>query len=225
MDKRTHVRPASTGTMPSRNPTLRRNSLPRPLTVRNRSGAERPGLCHQYVDRPPSEIRSDRRVFARCFNEGSLRRVVRSVPPPGSGPCRIGAAQADAACVDSDMQNRPLWMDGWMDGEPPQPRTATIRRVRNLVNVTAGRLAQPNRAVTWCMSASGQAITNGHSGLFSLAASAGLPLLTANCGGGLVKTVKPGISRMQSPIPPAARCQCSTVASTRPAEMALSSCW
>jgi hypothetical protein len=58
-------------------------------------------------------------VFARCFNEGSLRRVVRNVPPPGSDPCRIGAVQADAACVDSDMQKRPLWLAGWSDGELP----------------------------------------------------------------------------------------------------------
>ena len=29
----------------------------------------------------------------------------------------------------------------------------------NLVNVTAGKLAQPNRAVIWCLSVSGQAIT------------------------------------------------------------------
>jgi hypothetical protein len=29
----------------------------------------------------------------------------------------------------------------------------------NLVDVTAGKLAQPNRAVTWCLSVSGHAIT------------------------------------------------------------------
>ena len=63
----------------------------------------------------------------------------------------------------------------------------------------------PNRAVTWCLSASGGAITERlfrlvQSGYISPAALR-LPLLTANRGGGLVRTFNPGISRMQSPIP------------------------
>jgi hypothetical protein len=49
------------------------------------------------------------------LQRGLIRRVVRSVPPPGSDPCRIAAAQADAACVDSDIQNRRSWLAGWME--------------------------------------------------------------------------------------------------------------
>jgi hypothetical protein len=77
---------------------------------------EDPVTCDRQATSASLPDRPDRQVFARCFNEGSLRRVVRSVPPPGSDPCPIGAAQADAACVDSDMQKRPLWLAGWLDG-------------------------------------------------------------------------------------------------------------